>query len=191
MPENDQLQVIEKINRLKEVGSKIRTIDPSQEATLAKINQQVDKLESKLNKLKQPTLKGALGMDESSISATTEKINALTRVRDRLTKSDTNYNSNLRTVNNEISRLSKLNQEAATSGVNLEKKNNALATSFENLGRRVLFYASLGAITGFVRDLAEIRGEYELLERSLGAIIGDFGAGILGHAQVIEDQSEL
>lgn len=177
MPENDQLQVIEKINRLKEVGSKIKTIDPTQEATLAKINQQVDKLEVKLNRLKQPSMKGALGMDESSISATTEKINTLIRVRDRLTKSDANYNSNLRTVNNEISRLGKLNQEAASSGINLEKRNNTLATSFENLGRRVLFYASLGAITGFVRDLAEIRGEYELLERSLGAIIGDFEAG--------------
>lgn len=177
MPENDQLQIIEKINRLKEAGSKIKTIDPTQEATLAKINQQVDKLESKLNRLKQPSMKGALGMDESSISATTEKINTLIRVRDRLTKSDANYNSNLRTVNNEISRLGKLNQEAASSGIYLEKKNNALATSFENLGRRVLFYFTLGAITGFVRDLAEVRGEYELLERSLGAIIGDFEAG--------------
>lgn len=177
MPENDQLQVIEKINRLKEVGSKIRTIDPSQEAALAKINQQVDKLEVKLNRIKQPTLISATNMGEGSISAVTEKINALIRARDRMSKSDDNYRANLRTANNEISRLSKLNQEAATSGINLEKKNNALATSFENLGRRVLFYFTLGAITGFVRDLAEVRGEYELLERSLGAIIGDFGAG--------------
>lgn len=120
------------------------------------------------------TFSSAMGMPDTSIAQRTEKIKALDIATRNLQTTDANYNNQLKQLNQEKQRLVKANQEALTSGVNLEKQNNKLAQSFQNLGRRVAFYATLGAVTGIIRQLFEVRGQYELLEKSLGAIIGDY-----------------
>ena len=98
-------------------------------------------------------------------------------VQRNLSISETGYNAKLASTNREIMTLKKANKDALASGVQMEKQTNKLATSFENLGRRVLFYTGLGAMTGFVRQLYTIRGKYEMLERSMGALLGDFSKG--------------
>ena len=80
-------------------------------------------------------------------------------------------------LNREYQSLSKTQNEALNAGTQLKEGNNKLATSFENLSKRVIFYSGLGAITGFVTQLFSIRGEYEMLERSMGAILGSFQEG--------------
>ena len=119
----------------------------------------------------------AMGMSTKSIQDRIEKIKALQIVQRNLSASDVNYHSKLTAVNREMARLSEQNKRAMTQGVELTKKNNALATSFANLTRRVVYYAGLGALTGFVKQLFTVRGEYEMLERSMGALLGDFSKG--------------
>lgn len=123
------------------------------------------------------SFEGAMAMSTKSIQERTEKIKALQIVQKNLSTSDANYYSKLASVNKEMASLSAQNKQAISQGVELVKKNNALAQSFENLGRRVLFYTSLGALTGFVKQIYSIRGEYEMLERSMGALLGDFAKG--------------
>jgi len=119
----------------------------------------------------------AMSLQTNSIQQRIDKIRALEIVQRNLNTTDANYQTNLQSTNKEIANLKKANTEAAAAGGVLEKGNNKLIESFKNLSRRVMFYFGLGAITGFVRELYVIRGQYEMLERSIGAILDNFQQG--------------
>lgn len=129
----------------------------------------------------------AMAMGNKSIQERTEKLKALQIVQRNLSTDDAEYAMKLRNVNKAMEDLKKQNAEALSSGIQLQKANNSLAESFKNLGKRVLFYIGLGALTGFVKSLMDVRGQYELLERSIGAVLGDFEKG----SQIFREQQEL
>jgi DNA repair exonuclease SbcCD ATPase subunit len=129
----------------------------------------------------------AMAMGNKSIQERTEKLKALQIVQRNLSTDDAEYAMKLRNVNKAMEDLKKQNAEALSSGIQLQKANNSLAESFKNLGKRVLFYTGLGALTGFVKSLMDVRGQYELLERSIGAVLGDFEKG----SQIFREQQEL
>lgn len=129
----------------------------------------------------------AMAMGNKSIQERIEKLKALQIVQRNLSTDDANYAAKLATVNKEMASLKKANADAISSGVQLQKVNSGLIESFKNLGKRVLFYAGLGAITGFVKSLMDVRGQYELLERSIGAVLNDFEKG----SQIFREQQTL
>lgn len=129
----------------------------------------------------------AMAMGNKSIQERTEKLKALQIVQRNLSTDDAEYAMKLRNVNKAMEDLKKQNAEALSSGIQLQKANNSLAESFKNLGKRVLFYTGLGLLTGFVKSLMDVRGQYELLERSIGAVLGDFEKG----SQIFREQQEL
>ena len=129
----------------------------------------------------------AMAMGNKSIQERIEKLKALQIVQRNLSTDDANYAAKLATVNKEMASLKKANADAISSGVQLQKVNSGLMESFKNIGKRVLFYAGLGAITGFVKSLMDVRGQYELLERSIGAVLNDFEKG----SQIFREQQTL
>lgn len=129
----------------------------------------------------------AMAMGNKSIQERIEKLKALQIVQRNLSTDDANYAAKLATVNKEMASLKKANADAISSGVQLQKVNSGLMESFKNLGKRVLFYAGLGAITGFVKSLMDVRGQYELIERSIGAVLNDFEKG----SQIFREQQTL
>lgn len=129
----------------------------------------------------------AMAMGNKSIQERIEKLKALQIVQRNLSTDDANYAAKLATVNKEMASLKKANADAISSGVQLQEVNSGLMESFKNLGKRVLFYAGLGAITGFVKSLMDVRGQYELLERSIGAVLNDFEKG----SQIFREQQTL
>lgn len=129
----------------------------------------------------------AMAMGNKSIQERIEKLKALQIVQRNLSTDDANYAAKLATVNKEMASLKKANADAISSGVQLQKVNSGLMESFKNLGKRVLFYAGLGAITGLVKSLMDVRGQYELLERSIGAVLNDFEKG----SQIFREQQTL
>lgn len=129
----------------------------------------------------------AMAMGNKSIQERIEKLKALQIVQRNLSTDDANYAAKLATVNKEMASLKKANADAISSGVQLQKVNSGLMESFKNLGKRVLFYAGLGAITEFLKSLMDVRGQYELLERSIGAVLNDFEKG----SQIFREQQTL
>lgn len=129
----------------------------------------------------------AMAMGNKSIQERTEKLKALQIVQRNLSTDDAEYAMKLRNVNEAMEDLKEQNAEALSSGIQLQKANNSLAESFKNLGKRVQFYTGLGALTGFAKSLMDVRGQYELLERSIGAVLGDFEKG----SQIFREQQEL
>lgn len=63
-------------------------------------------------------------------------------------------------VSSSAKKLSNSHKEATQS-------NNALTRSFNYMKNRLAFYLTVGATTQFVKQLIEIRGQYEMTERSL------------------------
>lgn len=129
----------------------------------------------------------AMAMGNKSIQERIEKLKALQIVQRNLSTDDANYAAKLATVNKEMASLKKANADAISSGVQLQKVNSGLMESFKNLGKRVLLYVGLGAITGFVKSLMDVRGQYELLERSIGVVLNDFEKG----SQIFREQQTL
>lgn len=129
----------------------------------------------------------AMAMGNKSIQERTEKLKALQIVQRNLSTDDAEYAMKLRNVNKAMEDLKKQNAEALSSGIQLQKANNSLAESFKNLGKRVQFYTGLGALTGFVKSLMDVRGQYESVERPIGAVLGDFEKG----SQIFREQQEL
>lgn len=54
---------------------------------------------------------------------------------------------------------------------NLMQSNNALTRSFNYMKNRLAFMFTVGGTTAFVKQLAEVRGEYEMTERALGVLV--------------------
>ena len=180
MPTNNIDEVNEKLKRLQDLRNRISasTIPLLNPAEIQSIDTKISNLNKKLetlqSKVKQPLSFGSvMGMPETTLNDISSKMKAISDLRGGYAKGATE----LTQLNQSYQRLSNTQREALSSGVELERRNNSLATSFTNLGKRVLFYAGLGALTGFVEQVYSIRGEYEMLERSMGALLGDFAKG--------------
>ena len=58
-----------------------------------------------------------------------------------------------------------------TTGREVNNMNNALARSWNYMKNRLAFYFTVGASTAFVKNLIEVRSQYEMNERALGILI--------------------
>lgn len=84
---------------------------------------------------------------------------------------DANYKQNLKTLNNELARL---NKELLQSGYSSEKVNKSHRNLMDisgQLQRRLALVFSVSQITGYMKQLVEVRGEFELQQKSLQVLL--------------------
>jgi len=182
MPVNDLSQMEAKLRSLQGIQQSLQGKSVLSIPEMQRLNTQVDNLSRKMEAIRgksgtmgisQGDISSVLGMSEANLNSISAKMKSISELRGNASLNSTD----LSRLNKEYQRLSESQSKALTSGTELKTHNNSLATSFENLSKRVIFYAGLGAITGFVRQLYEVRGEYEMLERSMGALLGNFAKG--------------
>lgn len=70
---------------------------------------------------------------------------------------------------------------------NLMQSNNALTRSFNYMKNRLAFMFTVGGTTAFVKQLAEVRGEYEMTERALGVLVDSAQRG----TQIFHELSQM
>lgn len=98
-------------------------------------------------------------------------IKSLEQARANLNKTDAQYEQKLRSLNNAILRH-KQNIDKATAGSkNLQNSHRGLMNISEQLTRRLALVFSVSQITGYVNKLISVRGEFELQQRALQAIL--------------------
>lgn len=88
-----------------------------------------------------------------------------------LDTTDANYKQNLKTLNNELARL---NKELLQSGYSSEKVNKSHRNLMDisgQLQRRLALVFSVSQITGYMKQLVEVRGEFELQQKSLQVLL--------------------
>lgn len=69
----------------------------------------------------------------------------------------------------------------------MQSMNNALARSFNYMKNRLAFYFTVGASTAFVKNLIDIRAQYEMNERALGILINSAERG----TQIFQELSQM
>lgn len=131
------------------------------------VSRNLQVLQSQMNR---PTdFRSVMGLDASTLENIAYKIRQLSSYRSGLNV-DTQARE-IKTVTQEIERLQKKQNDLIGTNNNLLQSNNALARSWNYMKNRLAFYFTVGASTQFVKNLIDVRGQYELLERSIGILI--------------------
>lgn len=112
--------------------------------------------------------------NSSSVKTLREHVAAikeLQQARLNLDTTDKNYKQNLEAVNNAIKQHSKVLRDAGVNARSLGEQTSYLSGYISRLAQRTAVVFSMSAAKGFVEQIAEVRGQFELSERSLEAIL--------------------
>lgn len=157
-------------------------------AAINKIHQLRLALREIQNQMNRPiSLSKAMGLEENTLDRIAYKIQQLNAYRGGLNLTDPKQVGEMRTVENEIDRLKKKQDELMGNNHQLMKFNNALARSWNYLKNRLAFYFTVGASTLFVKNLIEVRSQYEMNERALGILIDSAERG----TQIFNELSQM
>lgn len=189
LSENDIAQVTRKLRELEIVRSQMmQNFRLFNSAEIQGVTKQIDRLTLKLEKMRSvvqmpKNFQGIMGMSEKTLDDIQRKMQAISQYRMTLPVNS----PQLAQLNREYQRLGKLQNEAIGNNTRLARSNDALARSFNYIRNRLIYFATIGTITNFVRQLYEVRGQYELLERSLGVLFNSFKRG----SQIFQELSNM
>ena len=128
------------------------------------------------NQLNRPVdLKSAMGLSEKTLDDIAYKMRMLSNYRSGLDYST--QRGEIAMVNAEYNKLQKRMNDVIGKNEQLIKTNNALTRSFNYMKNRLAFYFTVGASTQFVKQLIEVRSQYEMNERALGILINSAERG--------------
>lgn len=178
MPETNIAESENKLKRLLELKQRVESQNLFNEKEINSVNNAITRVNKNIEKLKLTSAKTTsmsdiFGMSEKTLNDVASKMKAISEYRMNFGAGS----SQLSSLNKEYERLAEVQKKSLTQGIELEKGNSKLAASWENLFRRVAFYASLGAFTGFMKSMVSVRAEFEMTERSLGALLGSWEKG--------------
>ena len=98
-------------------------------------------------------------------------IQDLQKARLALVTTDKDYKSNLGKVNAAIIQHSKVLKDAGVNTRNLGDQTSSLAGYLSRLAQRTAVVFSLSTMKGFIEQVAEVRGQFEISQRSLESIL--------------------
>lgn len=175
---------------IKQIGQKIKEVkgfiaELSKSPVIDEKN--LMRAENLLNRLiKQAAkLNSEQGTEKNVNKALRERVNTLddiARKMQRLQAIRQNLNINtqgaqIELINNKLRELRKQQDEILQRNQQIIASNNALGRSFNYMKNRLAFYFTVGASTAFVKNIINIRGQYELLERSIGILFDSMQTG--------------
>lgn len=133
------------------------------------------------------SLKNAWKLEENTLDRIAYKMQQLTAYKMGLDITDQKQVGEMRSVETEIDRLKKKQDELMGKNQQLMSSNNALARSWNYMKNRLAFYFTVGASTQFVKNLIEVRSQYEMNERALGILIDSAERG----TQIFNELSQM
>lgn len=135
------------------------------------------KKSQKLNDIK-PTrtnVNKALKMSEKSLDEIAQKIQRLSSIRMYLNVGS--QKAEIEDINKALERLRQEQSKILGQNKDMLASNNALVRSFNYMKNRLAFYFTVGASTQFVKQLIEVRSQYEMNERALGILLNSASRG--------------
>lgn len=117
------------------------------------------------------SLKDVLGFEPKTLNDITEKMRMLQQYRGGIDYTKPGAKEEIKAVNDELAKLQKRQNEYIGSTKRVGDANNALSRSWNYMKNRLAFYFTVGATQQFVKNLIDIRAQYEMVERSLGILI--------------------
>lgn len=146
------------------------------------ISANIKTIESAIQRIKSQTsekldLKNILGFSEKSIDDITRKIKELQTYKGSIDLTKSGGRDEIKNVNEELIRLNKSLNTYMASAKKVYGVNNILSSSWNYMKNRMAFYLTVGASTNFVKNLIEVRSQYEMNERALGVLINSAERG--------------
>lgn len=119
------------------------------------------------------TPQGALGYSKNtkSLQQDVQAIEYLKKARLSLNTTDANYKNTLEQINQAITRHNQALTDAGVKSQQLATRHRNLMDTAGQLSRQLALLFSVSQIEGFMKKLANVRGEFELQQRSLQAIL--------------------
>lgn len=138
--------------------------------------------------MSRPTsLKAALGLDQKSLDDIAYKMQMLRNYRSSLDFRTIKGREEIEQVNKALEKLRLEQNRILGQNKDMMSANNALTRSFNYMKNRLAFYFTVGASTQFIKNLIEIRSQYEMNERALGILINSAERG----SQIFKELSEM
>lgn len=161
-------------------AEKLRDLFAEFSPELRKANFSIEGLKERLKAAKSFSFADVLNMPENSVNAVATKM--------RMLKTVTAENvTEQQRIRQEYERLKNVQTQFLGENNALIKSNNALARSFNYIRNRLIYALTIGTITSFVKQIYEVRGQYELLERSLGVLTNDMRKG----SEIFQELNEM
>ena len=157
----------------KEAEADRKKREKEEKATAERIATYDSKARKERYKAYTSTYEGAMRTSDRAKTLLQEQqaIKNLEAARAKLNKTDSDYANKLRNLNQRILEH-KNNIDKATAGSkNLQTQHRNLMDISGQLAHRLALVFSVSQITGYVKKLIEVRGEFELQQRSLQAIL--------------------
>ena len=188
--QNKLYRLQDAMNKLELEARRLRVTwqDLLPQSTINRLQNAIDKTTEKVKKLQQQanmptTMAGLKGMSEKTLEDISLKMNAIRNMQMKMPVGSRDITA----LNMEYARLSKMQSEILGKNASLISSNSALGRSFNYIKNRLAFALTVGAFTGFLRSLLEVRGQYELLERSIGVLMDDMERG----SQIFNELNEM
>lgn len=117
--------------------------------------------------------KGALDFSAAAntLNRQARAIEYLREARMKLSQTDADYKQKLETLNAAIARHTQNLKEAGVSSRNLAEQTSYMSGYISRWAQRMAFAFSINTVQGFVEQIAAVRGQFELSQRSLEAIL--------------------
>lgn len=189
LPEQRKREELERLNALYRSGQSLLQKQAKAEDELGKAAQKVaialdkaakaeeKKNSARANKANQEAARAeeqyarALNRSEVTIVQRARKIEALANAQRALNQTGRDYSAQLSKITAETQRLQKANDEAAKSMTKLKSNQSSVLNTTDQLTRKFALLFSVAAIQGYVEKLVAVRGEFELQQRALQAIL--------------------
>ena len=133
------------------------------------------------------SLKVAMDLPSKNLDEIAYKMQMLRSYRSGLDFSNVKGKEEIEQVNKALEKLRLEQNKILGQNKDALAVNNALARSFNYMKNRLAFYFTVGASTQFVKNLIEIRSQYEMNERALGILINSAERG----TQIFKELSEM
>ena len=129
----------------------------------------------------------ALRGDERTIEEITYKIQRLQSYRSGIDITNPQQAVEMKQVDAELNRLNKDLDKYRYVAENAQKSNNTLTRSWNYMKNRLAFYFTVGATTQFVKQIIDVRAQYEMTERAIGILINSAERG----TQIFNELSQM
>lgn len=189
LPEQRKREELERLNALYRSGQSLLQKQAKAEDELGKAAQKVaialdkaakaeeKKNSARTNKANQEAARAeeqyarALNKSEVTIVQRARKIEALANAQRALNSTGRDYSSQLSKIASETQRLQQANDNVAKSMERVKRSQSGVLNTTDQLTRKIALLFSVSAIQGYVEKLVSVRGEFELQQRALQAIL--------------------
>lgn len=189
LPEQRKREELERLNALYRSGQSLLQKQAKAEDELGKAAQKVaialdkaakaeeKKNSARANKANQEAARAeeqyarALNKSEVTIVQRARKIEALANAQRALNSTGRDYSSQLSKIASETQRLQQANDNVAKSMERVKRSQSSVLNTTDQLTRKIGLLFSVSAIQEYVEKLVSVRGEFELQQRALQAIL--------------------